>query len=174
MYPSCSLESLVGSLAATRGPVTTGRRSPGPAADLPGQWALPWYLSLLILLQGDRHGRRRRWNPATSQARRIPALPLSLALALPVWARAMPMGRAAGKERERRLGWFAWPGSGSVSPARPPSTVCLHRLLFSLPACPTGLLGRHRYYCPQRTPPARPKGGVTHGAATSPQPARGV
>lgn len=83
-------------------------------------------------------------------------------------------GQGSGERKGEAVGLVCLARQREREPCAPPSTVCLHRLLFSLPACPTGLLGRHRYYCPQRTPPARPKGGVTHGAATSPQPARGV
>lgn len=41
-----------------------------------------------------------------------------------------------------------------------------------LPACPSGLLGRH-HYCPQLASPDGSKGSLTHGSATSPRIARG-
>lgn len=156
-----------------------GSLGPSPEQTSQGQWAhaLASGHADPFLQRGQCRG-RKGWNPATSQALRIPALPLSLlTLVLLVWATAMPTGKAGGggwEWSEKPVCWYAWPGTGSVSPARPSSAGCRHLLRSpSPPACPSGLLRRH-HYCPQPALPVRPKGGVTHGAATSPRLAHGV
>lgn len=70
---------------------------------------------------------------------RIPALPLSLTLALPVWATAVPTGRAMGRGGE---GLLSWRDSGSARPASPSSAGCLGWLLSCFcPPVPLGCSG---------------------------------
>lgn len=118
-------------------------------------WVCLWF-------SPKRTGGRRGWNLETSQALRIPALLLSLTLAMPAWFLAMPTGRTARKRGKACL-LFAW---------SPLLRTCRHLLLTPLlPACPSGPLGRH--YCPQPALPDGSKGSLTHGSANSPQLERG-
>lgn len=159
LFPFCER-----SLRVFRGHMVALRRGDGQPGSVPkqqtsqeqGVWACFWF-------SPKTTGGRRGWNLETSQALRIPALPLSLTLTMPVWALAMPTGRTARKGREACL-LFAW---------SPLLRTCLLWLLTPLlPACPSGLLGRHDY-CPQPASPDGSKGSLTHDSATSPPLPRG-
>ena len=80
----------------------------------------------------------------TSQAIRIPALPLSLTLLIPVWAMAMPTVRAVG-EKEGEAGLL----------------VCLARHQ----ECEPALLRRLSRSCPPLRRPNPPKHPEGHGKA---------
>lgn len=76
----------------------------------------------------------------------------------------MPTGKAAREIGEACL-LFAW---------SPLLRTCLFWRLLTplLPACPSGLLGRH-YYCPQPALSDESKGSLTQGSANSPRLERG-
>lgn len=165
-----ALQWLVGSCGLGRRDGQPGtRRSSRPSMD---SQHLPWHLGMLILFSREGSVGETGRNPGTSPAIRIPAVPLSLTL---ICASGPPQCPLAGpQEKEGEAGLLVCPGTGSMSPARPSSEVCLHSLLSpSPPTCPSGRLGRH-CYCPQFFPPAGLKGGVTHSTATSPRLASSV
>lgn len=78
-------------------------------------------------------GRRRGWNLETSQALRIPALPLSLTLTMPVWVWQCPRQN----KKKRRGGLFA---ICLVAPPPHLSPLASHPLAARLPV-PLGFWG---------------------------------
>lgn len=117
-----------------------------------GVWACLWFSPKMT-------GGRRGWNLETSQALRIPALPLSLTLTMPVWALAMPTGWTARKGREACL-LFAW---------SPLLRTCLLWLLTPLlPPVPLGFWGATTTV-PNPLRQTGLKDSLTHGSATSPR-----
>lgn len=136
-----------------------------------GQWARALASGHAdLFLQRGQCGGRRGWNPETSLHKNSCSPPQSD----PCFA-CLGHGSAHGQSNgKRRRGFAQLAGLWQCEPCQPLLRgLSLLAPLLLLPACPSGLLGRH-HYCPHPAPPAGPKGDLTHGAATSPRLAGGV